>query len=336
MAQMAPPEPNLPNFNRYEEDKMALGHTPSTRSAELVAGARDILLKSDETIALSKLSGRVVSRFLSDLDKKTNIMWFFPARMMAIEALTKRHFPEDKKDLLLVDIAAGFSPRGLHLAKQYPQAQVIEVDLPEVAAEKKKRLEKGKIAIPPNLSWIGTDLGKANLKEVLDGRKADLITSEGLTLYLTATENARLFRQASSALAPGGIFMAEVYFKDKLQRLRQNPNVNTVASFIFRLVGSVPGLMANMDAASQLMTEAGLDQIKEYPVTDMMEELGQPKPLDVISIVVAHKPATTEWLGIAPVEEKIAIPITPPTPLTTPAQPVTLTPPTPPEPKPAP
>jgi hypothetical protein len=32
------------------------------------------------------------------------------------------------------------------MAQQYPKAEVIEVDLPEVVVEKQRRLEKGKIA----------------------------------------------------------------------------------------------------------------------------------------------------------------------------------------------
>lgn len=288
---MTQSEANLPDFNRRGEDKMALGHTPSTRSAELVAGARAILLNTDETNALSKMSGRIVSRFLTDIDRKSNVLWFFPARMLAIEELTSRYLPEDKPDQLLIDIAAGFSPRGLNLAKQYPQSQVIEIDLPDVVDEKKKRLEKGKISIPDNLTWIQADLGTTNLHDVLDGRKADLITSEGLTLYLTQEENMRLFRQVEGSLKPGGILMVEIYLKDKLQRLRQNPNVNTVASFVFRMVGSVPGIMDSMDKAIQLLSDANLDQIKAYPVADLMGELEQPKPVDLISIVVAHKPA---------------------------------------------
>lgn len=300
---MAQPEHNLPSFNRSDKDQMALGHTPSTRSAELVAGARAVLMNTPETIALSKMSGRIVSRFLSDIDRSLNVMWFFPARIMAIEALTKRLFPDDQPDRLFVDVAAGFSPRGLHLAQQYPQAQVIEVDLPEVIVEKKKRLEKGRITIPINLHWIAADLGKDNLSEVLNGRKADMITAEGLTLYLTPTENARLFRQISSCLKPEGAMMVEVYFKDKLQHLRQNANVNSVASFVIRIVGNIPGLVPNMETVRKLMTEAGLGEIVDYPVTNLMDELGQPKPLDVISIVMAHKPAISEWIGIAPVAE---------------------------------
>lgn len=288
---MAQQQQNLPNFNRRGEDKMALGHTPSTRSAELVAGARAALLNNEETAALSKMSGRVVARILSDMDRKNNILWFFPARMMALETLTGRNFPEDKPGLLIVDVAAGFSPRGLHMARNYPQAKVIEIDLPEVVAEKKKRLVRGDIALPANLSWIEADLGSVNLADALEGRKADLITSEGLTLYLTREENARLFQQAADCLKPGGVFMVEVYFRDKLAHLRQNPNVNAVASFVFRMVGAVPGLMPNLDYAVQLMSDGGLDQVRDYPVTDIMGEIGQPKPLDVISILVARKPA---------------------------------------------
>jgi O-methyltransferase involved in polyketide biosynthesis len=286
---MGQPTENLPHFNRRDEDKMALGTTPSTRSAELVAGARAYMLKTEETFALSKMAGRLVSRILSDLDGKTNILWFFPARMMAIEALTKRHFPEDKPGLLLVDVAAGFSPRGLHMAQQYPQAQVIEIDLPDVVTEKKKRLANSKIAIPSNLSWLQADLSKEKLSDVLSGRKANLITSEGLSLYLTPKENARFFKHIAGSLAPDGIFMVEIYFNTKLQKLQQNPNVRNVASFIFRMVGSVPGLMANAGVAAQIMSEAGFDQISEHAVVDMMDEIGQPKPLDVISIMVAHK-----------------------------------------------
>lgn len=291
---MAKDRENLPDFNRRDEDKMALGHTPSTRSAELVAGARAVLLKTDETMALSKMAGRLVSQILSDIDRKANILWFFPARMMALETLTARHIPADKPDLLLVDLAAGFSPRGLHLAQNYPQAQVIEIDLPEVVAEKKKRLERGKIAIPPNLSWIGADLGTTNLDDALEGRKAQLITSEGLTLYLTPAETSRLFQQASDSLAPGGVFMAEIYSRVKLQQLQKNPNVRTVASFIFRIVGSVPGMLESSNTAIELLKEAGFDTITEHSVTALMDEIGKPRPLDVISIMMAHKPALVE------------------------------------------
>lgn len=285
---------NLPHFNQKDEDKMALGHTPSTRSAELVAGARAILLDTKETVALSSMAGRIIARVLTDTGGKINVLWFFPARMMAIEALTERLVPSDKPDLLLVDVAAGFSPRGLHMARRYPQAQVIEVDLPDMVAEKKQRLSRGKIEIPSNLSWIEADLGKTTLGEVLEGRQADFITSEGLTLYLSPEENQRFFQQMQASLKPGGVFMFEAYFKDKFQTLRQSPNINTVASFVLRMVGNVPGIMPDMNTARQYLSDAGFAHSVEYPVTDMMDELHHPKPVDIISIVVSRKPVAFE------------------------------------------
>lgn len=287
---MAQPDKNLPYFNQPDEDRMALGFTPSTRSAELVAGARAALLKTDETTALSKLAGRLVSRVISDLDRKNNIMWIFSARMIAIEHLTQRYFPQDQPGLFMVDIAAGFSPRGLHLAQRYPQAEVVEIDLPDVVTEKKRRLEKGKIEIPPNLRWIEADLGKSNLHDVLEGRKANLITNEGLTLYLTPAENERLFHQAASSLLPDGLFIVEIFFRDKFLKIQQDPSVRTAASFVLRMVGNVPGLMENSDAALQALLRADFEAVVEHPVVDMMDELGQPRPYDVNSILVARKP----------------------------------------------
>lgn len=309
---------NLSTFSTRDGDKMALGHTPSTRSAELVAGARAALMKNPETEALSKMSGRIVAKFLSDLDGKTNVLWFFPARMMALEYLTTQFVQPDKAKLL-VDIAAGFSPRGLHLARQYPNAEVIEIDLPDVVAEKKHRLTKGKIEIPPNLRWIEADLGKTLLSDALEGRQADMITSEGLTLYLTQNEYTRLFQNVYDSLAPGGLFMAEFYFKDKLLELRKSPNINSVASFVFRMVGHVPGILPDLPTAFQYFSQAGFTDMVEYPVTEIMDKIGQTKPVEIISIIAAHKPAAAPDVKPSPA----AVPVS--TPPATPAQPTETT-----------
>ena len=84
--------------------------------------------------------------------------------------------------------------------------------------------------------------------------------------------------------------MEEIYLRDKFLTLRQSPNVNSVASFVLRMVGGVPGIMPNVDTAKQYLSDAGFTGITEYPVTDMMKELGQTPPVDVISIMVAHLP----------------------------------------------
>jgi O-methyltransferase involved in polyketide biosynthesis len=292
----APPQPerdaekNLPQFNRFDKDQMGLGHTPSTRSAELVAGARAYLMHTPETTALSRPSGTITARLLTNLGgTDLNVLWFFPARMMAIETLTEQLVPKQKADLLLVDLAAGFSPRGLHLARNYPNSEVIEIDLPQVVTDKKRRLKNADIKIPANLRWIEADLGATDLQAALGGRKADLITSEGLTLYLTPKEQHRLFSQVAANLADDSVFITEVYFQSKLDHLRQQRKINSVASFVIRLVGKLPGMMPDPETCRKRLTEAGLSNLEEYAVVDMMEKIGQPKPVDVISIMVARK-----------------------------------------------
>jgi O-methyltransferase involved in polyketide biosynthesis len=224
------------------------------------------------------------------MDRANNVFWVFPARMKGIEHMTKQLVSEDADDLMLVDLAGGFSPRGLHLAHNYPTASVIEVDLPEVVKEKQSRLASGNISIPDNMTFIEADLAITNLDDALGGRKADLITSEGLTLYLTADEMERFFQMTSASLKPGGLLIVEMYFNDKATQLRQNRDTNTVASFVMQMVGNMPGIVKDMETALGYFERAGLVDVTEYPLVDLMAELGEPKPIDVISVMTARKP----------------------------------------------
>jgi O-methyltransferase involved in polyketide biosynthesis len=273
-------------------------------------------MPTDETKALSRIAGQMTARILTSLGgAETNILWFFPARMMAIETLTERLLSKKQDDLFILDLAAGFSPRALHIANKYPQAKVIEVDLPDVVAEKKRRFKQGRIALPPNLSWIEADLGSTNLEDVLDGRKADLITSEGLTLYLVEEEQNRFFKQVEANLKPDGVFMCEVYFQDKFQKIRTSQKVNAVASFVLRMVGNVPGIIPDQETCRQRLAASGFTRVEEYLVTDMMDEIGQPKPVDIISIIVAHKASVEPDVGV--VTEAVVENVEAPTPQST-------------------
>jgi O-methyltransferase involved in polyketide biosynthesis len=154
-------------------------------------------------------------------------------------------------------------------------------------------LEKGEIDIPSNLKWLGADLGKEDLGTVLGGRQAHLITSEGLTLYLTPDEMSRLFTQAAASLSPNGVFITEMYFRDKIQHIRQAPQTSGTASFILRMVGSVPGVVTDTEMAVQRLSDAGFVNIETHSPVDMMVEHGQAPPIDVISMMTARKPAPT-------------------------------------------
>lgn len=284
---------NLPEFNQPSHDSLGLGRTPSHRSAEIVAGARAEILRTPETTALARYSGRFFAQLIRRLGGNFNLIELFVSRMIGIEALVKRHLPQQTDGVLVVDVASGFSPRALRLAKEHPQVKVIEIDLPEILAEKRSRLNKANIELPPNLTWIEADLGSTNISDLLDGRKANIITSEGLTLYLTPAELERLFSQARDSLVDGGLIIAEVYYETKLTMIRQNPQTNSAMSMVLRQIGRTPGILYDAQVAKGLFERSGLAVMKEYPLVDLMAELKEISTVDVVSIYVTQKQAAS-------------------------------------------
>ena len=275
---------NLSRFNQPSKDSLGLGRTPSQRSAEIVAGARAEAMRTPETMALSQYSGRFFAQLIRRLSGNFNFIEFFPARMIGIEALSKRFVSHRTGKLLLVDVASGFSPRALRMAYEFPQAEVVEIDLPHVFNEKRKRLRHAGIELPPNLRWIEADLGSQNLSDILEGRKADLITAEGITLYLTTAEAMRLLQQVRVSLADNGVYISEIYFTAKLNDVRHHAQGSTVVSMFLRQIGRTPGILPSDLVATSMFQEAGFGQIERFPLADLMEEMGQVRPVDVVTL----------------------------------------------------
>ena len=126
------------------------------------------------------------------------------------------------------------------------------------------------------------------MPSLLDGRKAHLITSEGLTLYLTQTELHRLFQQAHESLADGGFFITEIYLESKLTTIRQNPQTNTAMSMIMRQIGRTPGFLDDGNAET-LLKDTGFARIDHVPLVDLMAEIGEVVPVDIVWLYQAQK-----------------------------------------------
>jgi O-methyltransferase involved in polyketide biosynthesis len=273
-------------------DAIGLGRTPGQRGAEVIAGIRAELTNTPEAIALSRTSGRVFTRLLANMGRNRELLRFIPARMLALTEVVKRSIPKDKPNLLLVEIAGGFSPRSIHMARMLPDARVIEVDLPDVVEEKQRRLKSGHIEVPPNLSWLTADLGVTNLADVLGGEKADIVCAEGLNLYFKPDEIIKMNGFVRQALVKNGLFITEVYYQSKFAEARQNPNINSMIAFFLRQAGQIPGLADSEATVDRWFTEAGFGTLKRTSISDVMREIGEPVPLlDVAIIVTAHNDA---------------------------------------------
>lgn len=102
----------------------------------------------------------------------------------------------------LVEIAAGLSPRGWRFLQQYPDLTYVEVDLPNMAAQKKQRLAQIEGKTPKVLA---VDLLQDDLTPIFskfDVHKPVLVIAEGLINYFSLPVLAQLSQRLAEQLKP--------------------------------------------------------------------------------------------------------------------------------------
>jgi O-methyltransferase involved in polyketide biosynthesis len=284
--------PHVSPTARTSEDTMGLGRTSGQRSAEIIAGWHAEVDPSQTKIALSRFGGRAVGKILVRLSGDPTILNMIPVRSQGITAKAEQHIEAARHDdLLIVDLGAGFSARGLTLAKAYPKATIVEVDLPDVVAEKKKRLARIPDYEPqPNLEWIVADLGVKPLDEVLNHRKADVIISEGLLTYFDPQDIVRISSSVRQSLVPGGAFIFEIFWQHGMDELREQAGM-ALSRFLGQ-VDKLRGLVTDENDVHQWMAEAGYNPVVTQVLSEaaIEHDLSQPVP-DTAFIVVASNPA---------------------------------------------
>ncbi|MEO8609139.1 MAG: class I SAM-dependent methyltransferase [Chloroflexota bacterium] len=271
----------------HEQDPLGMGRTAGQRTAEVFAGLRAELMRTPETDALTRISGRITARMIKSVGSP-KVLNFVPVRDGSFTGLIKQALGNDGTGKILVEVAAGFSARGLHLAKEMPNLQVIEVDLPDVVTEKHKRLERGHIAIPSNITWKSADLGVQPLSEVLGQQHVDVVTAEGLLPYFEFPDITRIARHMYASLNPGGVFIADLGFTDS----QGAKEANGLVQIFRRYTRSSPGAVTDEETAYRLFREAGYETVELYrmPQTAALFDLPQPVS-DVLFFMVAHKKA---------------------------------------------
>jgi O-methyltransferase involved in polyketide biosynthesis len=263
-----------------------LGRTSGQRTAEIFAGLRAELLPSPLTAALSRTSGRIAARLLMRL-AKPELFNFVSIRLNGFTALVQQALPQNTVDATLVDLAAGFSPRGWQIAQAMPYLQVIEIDLPDVIAEKQKRLRQlSRVHAPLNLSWIAADLSKKSLSEVLGSQQVDVVAAEGLLPYFSLPDVTRIARNIYHILKPGGVFMADLGYLTP-ENTRQ---ASKAIKFFNQQTKTRPGTVSSQDTARQLFFDAGYQQVALYTMPEIADLFNLQKPApDVLYFMVASK-----------------------------------------------
>lgn len=160
--------------------------------------------------------------------------------------------------------------------------------MPHVLQERKRRLEKAGIELPPNLKEFEADLGQISLADVLGDVRADLVTAEGLTLYFEPEENVQLLNNLGEALKPEGAVVTEIYYKSNIHNLSRNYATGPIMSLFLRQVGSTPGLIKDDDELRQWLNEAGFSEYQSFSAEKLLTPLGEEKPvLDLQTYIIA-------------------------------------------------
>jgi O-methyltransferase involved in polyketide biosynthesis len=185
----------------------------------------------------------------------------------------------------VIEIAAGFSPRGFRFARRYRDQGLtyIEGDLAPVAAQKRAKLDAAALRGPHHevvtldaLTDGGDDSLAATVAR-LDAKKGTAIITEGLLGYLDRATARGVWRRIAGALGrfPRGLYLSDLYIDGELDHAPAVRAFRTLlAAFVRGRTHTQADTLALAEAA---LDEAGFARVKLHE-----------KPGSWVRIVEAH------------------------------------------------
>jgi methyltransferase (TIGR00027 family) len=109
----------------------------------------------------------------------------------------------------VVVVGAGFDTLALRLSREYPHVRFVEVDHPATQAWKRRARAPARPPAAGDLRFVPVDLSRIGLREALSGGPTlpaarTVFVVEGLLMYLSDTEVARLFRALDELMPASG------------------------------------------------------------------------------------------------------------------------------------
>lgn len=193
----------------------------------------------------------------------------------------------------VLEIAAGLSPRGLRYHQEFPALRYVEADLPEMAAEKRRRLANrlGPLHQVVSLDALTHD-GPIALERVwartLDPRLPTAVVMEGLVHYLARPDLQNLLDRLCVMLRPSsGVLISDVSVLPEDSRGRLG-----VRAFLPLLAAATRGRVDLHDAdggLAGLMGRAGFAQVVTHdPDLELATANQRTRGRSVVRIVVAR------------------------------------------------
>jgi len=190
---------------------------------------------------------------------------------------------EGQKPTQVFEIAAGLSPRGLSMAEANPDLIYVELDLPEMANEKKKILNQIKSKFNRRIPNLKIESGDALKYESLFAatkyfrQEKIVVINEGLLRYLNFEQKARvsqnvhkLLKYFSGVWITPDITLRQVILSEKAderQRIKELTGMDIFANS-FR----------NVEHAKEFFKQQGF-QVESHSYREVENELVSPKKL---------------------------------------------------------
>lgn len=124
----------------------------------------------------------------------------------------------------IVEVAAGLSARGARFAQEYPALTYVEVDLPDMVADKRGRLARAGYQRANHHVVVGNALhddGPQSLGQVtaplLDSSKGTALVTEGLINYFDTATLRTMWTRFGRFLDgfPGGLYVSDIRLGDR-------------------------------------------------------------------------------------------------------------------------
>ncbi len=257
--------------------RQLLGYYHEQRASAFMAGARAILIKKPVTKALATTYGRMLARTLGYLgvdERVMNYVRFRPYGMME----RVRRAVKGIDNPVLIDPFHGYAPHWVWLAQEMPQLKVIAFDLPDIIQDIQKRLNGIKhFTMPPNIHWIGTNLGEHPIHEHLHGEKADAIVAVGS--YIPYSDYRILLDYLKTQVKPGGAILGVFPWEPAVHEL--SALNNNMTRIFAKQVGKLPGLVRTKEQAIHFFKEQGLHDVTASTITELATEMNHPPPISL-------------------------------------------------------
>jgi O-methyltransferase involved in polyketide biosynthesis len=193
------------------------------------------------------------------------------ARHRLIDHLLERAIEEDRVPQVL-EIASGLSPRGWRFARRYEDLVYVEGDLPEMAEQKRRILDRA--GGGENLRVVGLDALRergpgsiASVAETLDPGRGLAVITEGLLVYFDRETVTGLWARIASTLRgfANGLYLADLRLASDNSGFAERAFLPLLSAFVR---GRLHMHFADVEDALAALRAAGFDEVALHPAHD--------------------------------------------------------------------